>query len=83
MSRDAASETARGRHRATRARLRDLVEILNRIRPRAGSLPQAYASYRAQALPAYGDHAPAELVKQGRAEPVKRDLSRIAVGGYA
>ncbi len=83
LSRDAVSKTARVRNRATQTRLRDLVEILNRIRPWAGSLPQAYAWYRAQSLPSYGDQTPEDLVKQGRAESVKRYLSRIAVGGYA
>lgn len=83
LSRDAVSKTARARNRATQARLRDLVEILNRVRPWAGSIPQAYAWYRAQPLPSFGDQTPEDLVKQGRAESVKRYLSRIAVGGYA
>jgi len=83
LSRDAVSKTARVRNRATQTRLRDLVEILNRVRPWAGSLPQAYAWYRAQSLPSYGDQTPEDLVKRGQAESVKRYLSRIAVGGYA
>lgn len=83
LSRDAVSKTARARNRATQTRLRDLVEILNRVRPWAGSIPQAYAWYRAQPLPSFGDQTPEDLVKQGRAESVKRYLSRIAVGGYA
>jgi hypothetical protein len=83
LSRDAVSKTARARNRSTQARLRALVEIINRVRPWAGSVPQAYAWYRAQPLPSFGDQTPEDLVKQGRAEAVKRYLSRIAVGGYA
>ena len=83
LSRDAVSKTARARNRATQTRLRDLADILNRVRPWAGSIPQAYAWYRAQPLPSFGDQTPEDLVKQERAESVKRYLSRIAVGGYA
>lgn len=81
LSRDAVSKTARARNRATQARLRDLVEIINRVRPWAGSVPHAYAWYRARPLPSFGDQTPEDLVKQGRAEAVKRYLGRIAVGG--
>jgi hypothetical protein len=68
---------------ATEARLRDLVEIIGRILPWAGSTPQAFAWYRAQPLPSFGDQTAEDLLKAGRAEAVKAFLSRIAVGGYA
>ncbi len=83
LSRDAVSKTARLRSPATQARLRDGVEIINRVLPWAGSLPQAFAWYRAQPLPSFGDRTAEDLVKEGRAEAVKRYLSRIAVGGFA
>jgi hypothetical protein len=34
-------------------------------------------------LPSFGDQTAEALVKEGRAEAVKRHLDRIAVGGYA
>jgi hypothetical protein len=34
-------------------------------------------------LPSFGDQTAEALVKEGRAEAVKRYLDRIAVGGYA
>jgi hypothetical protein len=83
LSRDAVSKTARLHSRATQARLRDVVEIIVRVLPWAGSLPQAYAWYRAQGLPAFGDRTPEDLVKEGLAEALKAHLSRIATGGYA
>lgn len=83
LSRDSVSKTARLRSRATQARLRDVVEIINRVLPWAGSVPQAFAWYRAQPLPSFGDQTAEDLVKEGRAEAVKRYLSRIAVGGHA
>jgi hypothetical protein len=83
LSRDAVSKTTRLKARATQARLRDVVEIINRVMPWAGSAPQAFAWYRAQALPSFGDRTAEDLVKEGRAEAVKSYLSRIAVGGYA
>jgi hypothetical protein len=83
LSRDAISKTARRNAPATVARVRDLFEILNRAAVWAGSIQQAYAWYRAQPLPSFGDQTAEDLVKQGRAEAVKTYLSRIAVGGYA
>lgn len=83
LSRDAVAKTARARAPATQARLRDMVEILNRVRPWAGSAQQAFAWYRAQPLPSFGDQTAEALLKEGRAEAVKRYLDRITVGGYA
>ena len=83
LSRDAVSKAARARTPATQARLRDMVEILNRARPWAGSPQQAFAWYRSQPLPSFGDQTAEALVKEGRAEAVKRYLDRIAVGGHA
>lgn len=83
LSRDSISKVARLKSRATQTRLRDVVEIINRVLPWAGSVPQAFAWYRAQNLPSFGDRTPEDLVKEGRAEAVKAHLSRIAAGGYA
>jgi hypothetical protein len=83
LSRDAVTKTARVGTHATQARLRDIVEILNRVRPWAGSPQQAFAWYRSQPLPSFGDQTAESLVKEGRAEAVKRYLDRITVGGYA
>lgn len=83
LSRDAVSKTARLNAPATQSRLRDIVEIINRALPWAGSVPQAFAWYRAQPLPSFGDRTAEDLVKEGRAEAVKAYLARIAIGGFA
>ena len=83
LSRDAVSKTARRNAPATQGRLRDMLEIIGRVLPWAGSVPHAFAWYRAQPLPSFGDQTAEDLVKAGRAEAVKAYLSRIAVGGFA
>ena len=83
LSRDAVSKSARLNAPSTQSRLRDMIEIINRVLPWAGSVPQAFAWYRAQPLPSFGDQTAEDLVKEGRAEAVKAYLSRIAVGSYA
>ena len=83
LSRDAVSKTSRLHSRATQGRLREVAEIIARVLPWAGSVPQAFAWYRAQPIPSFGDQTPEDLVKEGRAEAVKAYLSRIAAGGYA
>ena len=73
------------RERAVRVqtRMRDMIEIINRAQPWAGSVNQAFAWYRSQPLPSFGDQTAEELVKEGRADAVKAYLSRINEGGYA
>jgi len=83
LSRDAVSKASRLGRPATQARLRDMVEILNRVRPWAGSAQQAFAWYRSQPLASFGDQTAEALVREGRADAVRRHLDRIAVGGYA
>jgi hypothetical protein len=83
LSRDAVSKSARLNAPATQARLRDVVEIINRIHGWAGSPEAAFAWYRSQPIPAFGDLTAEDLVRQGRAEAVKRHLTRIAAGGFA
>src|SRR5271154_391410 len=83
LSRDAVSKTLRLRAPATQTRLREVAEIINRILPWCGSVPQAFAWYRSQPIPAFGDQTAEDLVRAGRADHVKSYLAGIAVGGYA
>jgi len=83
LSRDTVSRTARVNAPKNQARLRDIVEIINRALAWTGSVGQAFAWYRSQPLPSFGNQTAEDLVKSGRAEAVKAYLARIAVGGYA
>lgn len=83
LSRDAVSKSARAASPSVQAGLRDMTEILNRVLPWAGTELAAFAWYRSQPLPSFGDLTAEDLVRAGRAEAVKSYLSRIAEGGYA
>ena len=83
LARDSVSKVARLRAPATQARLREVAEIINRILPWCGSVPQAFSWYRSQPIPAFGDQTAEELVRMGRARHVMSYLSGIALGGYA
>jgi transcriptional regulator with XRE-family HTH domain len=83
LSRDSVSKIARSKSRTTQARLRDTVEIINRVSEWSGGVGRAFAWFRSQPLPSFGDKTAEDLVKEGRAEAVKAYLARIADGGYA
>lgn len=83
LSRDAVAKTRRLRAPATQLRLREVAEIVNRILPWCGSVQQAFAWYRSQPIPAFGDQTAEDLVRSGRSEHLKLWLAGIAVGGYA
>jgi hypothetical protein len=83
VSSQAVGKTRRATSPATQARLRDMIQIITRVMPWSGSAAQAFAWYRAQPLPSFGDLTAEDLVKQGRGDAVRLYLSRIAEGGYA
>jgi hypothetical protein len=83
LSRDSVSKSSRCKSRSTQARLRDTVEIINRVSEWSGGVGRAFAWFRSQPLPSFGDKTAEDLVKEGRAEAVKAYLTRIADGGYA
>jgi transcriptional regulator with XRE-family HTH domain len=83
LSRDSVSKSARCKSRSTQTRLRDTVEIINRVAEWSGGVGRAFAWFRSQPLPSFGDKTAEDLVKEGRAEAVKAYLARIADGGYA
>jgi uncharacterized protein (DUF2384 family) len=83
LSRDAVSKRARAASRATQTRLRDTTEIINRVTRWSGSVGRAFAWFRSEPLPSFGDKTAEDLVKEGRAQAVKDYLARIAEGGYA
>ena len=83
LSREAVSKATRLGAPATQTRLREVAEIINRVLPWCGSVPQAFAWYRSQPLPAFGDQTAENLVRQGRAGHVLDYLGGIALGGDA
>lgn len=67
----------------TQHRLRDMIEILTRVAPWAGGMPQALGWYRGQSIPALGDQTAEALVKADQAILVRTYLDGVAAGGYA
>ena len=83
LGKDAFTRASRIRARKTQVRLRQMLEILNRVEAATGSPLAAYAWFRAEPLPGFGGATPDALVREGRAEHVHAYLDRIAAGGYA
>lgn len=83
LPREAVANSDRVRSVAVQARLRELVDILNRILPWVGSPLAAYAWYRSQSLPSFGGAPTEQLVRGGRADDVRHYLERLAEGGFA
>lgn len=83
LGKDAFSRASRIRARKTQVRLRQMLEILNRVEVETGSPLAAYAWFRGQPLPSFGGATPDMLVREGRADHVHAFLDRITAGGYA
>jgi hypothetical protein len=67
----------------TQARMREMLEIVNRVTSWAGGREQAMAWYRAAPIPALGDRTAEALVKSGEASVVRTWLDVVATGGFA
>jgi uncharacterized protein (DUF2384 family) len=74
---------ARAEAPKTQARLREAIEIVNRVSGWAGGQVQAMAWYRAEPIPAFGGRTAESLVKEGKAAAVRDYLDRVALGGFA
>ena len=83
LGQDAFSRTSRIRARKTQTRLRQMLEILHRVSIHTGSDLAAYAWFRAEALPGFGEMTPDQLVREGKADDVHAYLDRVMAGGYA
>jgi len=67
----------------TQTRLREMLEILNRVEPMTGSVLGAYAWFRSEALPGFGGRTSDQLVRAGQARRVHYYLDQIMAGGFA
>ena len=83
LGKDAFSKSSRIRARKTQVRLRQMMELLNRVEAAAGSPQAAYAWFRSEPLPGFGGATPGLLVREGSADDVRAYLDRIMAGGYA
>lgn len=83
LGKDAFTRRSRIRARKSQVRLRQMLEIMNRVEAEMGSPLSAYAWFRSARLPGFGGATPDLLVREGKAEQVHAYLDRVAAGGYA
>lgn len=83
LARDAIARKDRLGSVKTQTRLREMVEILNRLTPRFGSDLVAYAWYRSTPLPGFAGMSCATLVGLGQADAVMEYLDAVDAGGFA
>ena len=83
LSRDAFSRAPLVVAPKTQMRLRQMLEILDRVDAELGSLLVAYAWFRSEPLPGFAGMTPCQLVRDGKAEMVNAYLDQVLDGGYA
>ncbi len=74
---------ARLRSPKNQNRVREMLEVINRVSEWAGGKAQAMAWYRAEPIPAFGGRTAESLVKNGKASAVRDYLDSLAMGGFA
>ncbi|MBN9089368.1 MAG: DUF2384 domain-containing protein [Reyranella sp.] len=83
LSVDTLYRTNRAGSGKTQARLREMLEIVDRVSDWAGGKDQAMAWYRAEPIPEFGGRTAESLVKDGKATAVRDYLDHVALGGFA
>ena len=83
LGRDALLRKDRIASQKTQKRLREIVEILNKIESRFGSELIAYAWYRSEPLPGFSGQTAMQLVRAGRAADVLEYIDAVDAGVFA
>ncbi|BCH13633.1 MbcA/ParS/Xre antitoxin family protein [Mesorhizobium sp. L-2-11] len=83
LGKDAVQRKDRVRSDKTQRRLREMVEVINKIEPRFGSTLMAYAWYRSEPLPGFSGQTAMQLVRSGRVEEVLEYLDAVDAGVHA
>lgn len=83
LGRDAVQRKDRVLSDRTQRRLREMVEILNKLEPRFGSALMAYAWYRSEPLPGFSGLTAMQLVRDGRAAEVLDYIDAVDAGVFA
>ena len=83
LGKDALTRASRVRACKSQTRLRQMLEILNRVETAAGSPLAAYAWFRSEPLPGFGGATPDQLLREGNADQVHAYLDRAMAGGYS
>ena len=83
LGRDAIQRKDRIRSDKTQRRLREMIEIINKVEPRFGSALMAYAWYRSEPLPGFSCQTAMRLVREGRADDVLDYIDAVDAGVHA
>jgi hypothetical protein len=83
LGKDAVQRKDRVRSDKTQRRLREMVEIVNKVEPRLGSALMAYAWYRSEPLPGFSGQTAMQLVRGGRANEVLDYIDAVDAGIHA
>ena len=83
LGKDAVQRRDRVRSDRTQRKLREMVEVLNKVEPRFGSSLIAYAWYRSEPLSGFSGQTAMQLVKDGRAHDVLDYIDAVDAGIFA
>jgi hypothetical protein len=83
LGKDAVQRKDRVRSDKTQRRLREMIEVVNKVEPRFGSALIAYAWYRSEPLPGFSGQTAMQLVRCGRAEEVLDYVDAVDAGVHA
>ena len=83
LGKDAIQRKDRVRSDKTQRRLREMVEIINKVEPRFGSPMMAYAWYRSEPLSGFAGATAMRLVQDGRAMEVMEFIDAVDAGVHA
>lgn len=82
LGRDALQRKERVVSIKTQRRLREMVEVINKVTPRLGSELIAYAWYRSEPLSGFSGQTAMALVRDGRADDVLDYIDAIDAGVF-
>jgi Protein of unknown function (DUF2384) len=83
LGKDAVQRQDRLRSDKTQRRLREMIEVLNRVEQRFGSPLMAYAWYRSEPLAGFAGQTAMQQVKAGRVNDVLDYLDALDAGIHA
>lgn len=83
LGKDAVQRKERIRSDKTQRRLREMIEIVNKVEPRFGSALMAYAWYRSEPLAGFSGQTAMQLVLSGRAAEVLDYIDAVDAGIHA
>ena len=83
LGRDAVQRRDRVRSAKVQRRLREVVEVINKVAPRFGSELMAYAWYRSEPLAGFSGSTAMELVREGRSMDVLEYIDAVDAGVHA